>query len=78
MTNDRFHNFVGEKISALGGRRVCNLVTMQRTVDLGLATVPDDASEEVQPFAMPNMMLQPHREMVERECWRAENSSMLE
>ena len=42
-------------------------MTMQRTVDLGFATVLDDASEEVQPFAILNMMLQSGREMVERK-----------
>ena len=76
MTNDHFHNFVGEKIGALGRRRVCNLVTMQRTVDLGFATVLDGASEEVQPFAILNVMLQPDREMVERKYWRVEDRSM--
>ena len=50
-------------------------MTMQRTVDLGFAMVLDDASEEVQPFAILNVMLQPDREMVERKHWKVENRS---
>ena len=51
LNHYHFHNFVGEGVGALNGRSVCNLTMMQDTGDLGFATVPDDASEKVQPFA---------------------------
>lgn len=49
IRNDHFHDFVRESIGTFDGGRVCNLVK-QYTVDSGFAAVPNNASEEIQPF----------------------------
>ena len=51
MNDDHFHKFVREQAGDLNGRCLRGGVKVQYVVNLGFAAVPDDADEEVQPFA---------------------------
>ena len=51
VVDDHFYNFTGKGVGAFGGRCAWSLV-VQYASNPGFAAVPDDASEEVQPFAV--------------------------